>query len=161
MILVSKCLTGAPCRYNGKGKPNPAVIDFLAGLTPGRDYMLICPECDGGLPIPRAGGEICGSTAADVLEGRATVQNSSGGDYTAGFVKGARLAAGLAKQTGAAAALLKEKSPSCGVHLVHNGKFDDGLTAGQGVTAYLLAQAGVQLFNENELAELAAFIKIK
>lgn len=158
MILVSKCLTGAACRYNGKGKPNQAVIDFLQGLEQGRDYLLICPECDGGLPIPRLGGEICGGTAADVMAGKAAVRNINGNDYTAEFIKGARSAVDNAVKHGATAALLKEKSPSCGVHLIHDGHFADGIIEGQGVTAHLLNEIGVRTFNEDELDDLQGFL---
>lgn len=157
MILVSKCLTGEPCRYNGKGKPNQAVIDFLSNLQIGHDYLLICPECDGGLPIPRKGGEICGGSAADVLLGKAKVCNCDGDDYTAEFITGARAAVTLAQESGATAALLKEKSPSCGVHLIHNGRFDDGIIEGQGVTAYMLDTIGVHTFCEDELDNLREF----
>lgn len=159
MILVSKCLTGAPCRYNGQGKPNRDVIDFLATMTEGQDYLLICPECDGGLPIPRLGGEICGGTAADVLHGTARVQNINGDDYTAAFIAGAQKAAQLATEHHATAALLKEKSPSCGSHLVHDGHFGDCVIAGQGITAHLLCEAGVACFSEEELDKLTALLQ--
>lgn len=158
MILVSKCLTGAPCRYNGKGKPDQAVIDFLATLTEGRDYILICPECDGGLSIPRLACEICGGTAADVLAGRARVQNVLGDDHTQEFTAGAKCAVQLAEKHHATAALLKENSPSCGSHLIHDGKFGDGLIAGQGLTAHLLTEAGLACFCEDELDKLTDFI---
>lgn len=161
MILVSKCLTGAPCRYNGQGKPNQAVIDFLATLTEGRDYVMICPECDGGLPIPRLGGEICGGTAADVLGGRATIRNINGDDYTAEFIAGAKAALTKAEKLGATAALLKEKSPSCGVHQVHDGAFADGVIPGQGLTAHLLSANGLAIFNEDEIPALASYITDK
>lgn len=161
MILVSKCLTGAPCRYNGQGKPNQAVIDFLATLTEGRDYVLICPECNGGLPIPRLGGEICGGTAADVLAGRAAIRNINGDDYTAEFIAGANAALQQAHKLNATAALLKEKSPSCGVHQVHDGAFADGIIAGQGLTTHLLATHGLAIFNEEEIPALADYITDK
>lgn len=161
MILVSKCLTGAPCRYNGKGKPNQAVIDFLKTLTEGRDYILICPECDGGMVIPRLGCEICGGTAADVVAGKASVQNINGNDHTQEFIAGAKCAVQLAAKHHATAALLKENSPSCGSHFVHDGQFGDGVIAGQGIAAHLLARAGVVCFAEDELGRLTDFINSK
>lgn len=159
MLLVSKCLTGANCRYNGNSKPNQAVIEYLRGQKPGRDYVLICPECAGGLPIPRAGGEICGGGAAEVLAGEARVLNAAGDDYTPGFIKGTEATLKIAQSCGAEAALLKEKSPSCGVHLIHNGKFDGDTIPGQGVCACALQRIGVQLFNEDELTELREFLR--
>ncbi len=161
MLLVSRCLSGAKCRYNGEGKPNRAVQEFLAGLCEGRDYVFICPETAGGLPIPRLPGEIAGGKAADVWAGRAKVQNPAGEDYTAAFIKGAELACQTAAKLRADAALLKEKSPSCGVRLVHDGKFDGTTIAGKGVAAYALARQNVRLFSENELAELKEYLRQK
>lgn len=159
MLLVSRCLAGAKCRYNGEGKPNRAVIEFLQGLQEGRDYVFICPETAGRLPIPRLPGEIIGGDAAKVWAGAAKVQNHAGADYTPGFIAGADIACQTAAKTGARAALLKEKSPSCGVHLVHNGHFDGTTVPGQGIAAYALARQGVRLFSEDDLDELQAYLR--
>jgi uncharacterized protein YbbK (DUF523 family) len=158
MLLVSRCLIGDKCRYNGEGKPNQAVIDFLSGLQIGRDYLLICPETSGGLPIPRKAGEISNGSAQDVWNGKAKVLNPDGDDYTPGFLQGARLACEIAKKSNAVAALLKEKSPSCGVRFVHDGSFGGGILPGMGVTSLALSKLGVQIFSEKELAELKDFL---
>lgn len=158
MILISRCLLGDKCRYNGTGKPNRAVIDFLRDMQEGVDYLPICPECAGGLPIPRPPGEITGGDAAAVLRGRGRVQNEQGDDYTSGFLLGAADACAKAAASGAAAALLKEKSPSCGVHLVHNGSFDGGVIPGRGITALALTELGLAVFSEDDLPDLAAFL---
>lgn len=159
MLLVSRCLGGAKCRYNGEGKPNPAVIEFLRGLQEGRDYVFICPETAGKLPIPRLPGEISGGDAAKVWAGTAKVQNPEGADYTPGFIAGAEAACQTAERTHATTALLKEKSPSCGVHLVHNGDFDGTTVPGLGVAAYALARQGVRLFSEDDLDELKEYLR--
>ena len=161
MLLVSQCLTGANCRYNGKAKPNQEVIDFLATLAIGRDYLLICPESFAKLPIPRAPGEIIGGSAEAVWQGTARVENQAGEDYTPAFLRGAELACLLAQASGANAALLKENSPSCGVHRVHEGSFSGATVPGQGVAALALAKLGITLFNEDELEELRQFISKK
>ncbi|MBQ3180171.1 MAG: DUF523 domain-containing protein [Firmicutes bacterium] len=158
MILVSRCLTGAKCRYNGRGKPNQAIIDFLRDLQEGVDYLLICPECAGRLPIPRPPGEITGGDAAAVWQGTARVRNAAGDDYTAAFLHGAQDACQKAQKHHAAAALLKDKSPSCGVHLVHDGSFDGSTIPGYGVTALALHRLGLTLFSEDDLPALAEFL---
>lgn len=158
MILVSRCLLGDKCRYNGQGKPNRAVIDFLRDMQEGVDYLPICPECAGRLPIPRPPGEIMDGNAAAVWQGTGRVQNQQGDDYTPAFLKGAGDACQKATAHGAIAALLKEKSPSCGVHLVHDGSFDGTVIPGQGVTTLALQRLGLAVFSENELPELAKFL---
>jgi uncharacterized protein YbbK (DUF523 family) len=158
MLLVSRCLIGDKCRYNGEGKPNQAVIDFLNDLQIGRDYVLICPESSGGLPIPRKAGEIENGSAQAVWNGFAKVLNPDGDDYTAGFLKGARIACEIARKTNATAALLKEKSPSCGVRFVHDGSFSGSLLPGMGITSLALSKLGIRIFSEKELAELKIFL---
>ncbi len=161
MLLVSRCLLGENCRYNGKAKPNQAVIDFLHNKKIGVDYLPICPEADGKLPIPRPAGEIIGGRAAAVWAGDAKVQNQQGDDYTEGFIAGAKIACKLAEKHNATAALLKENSPSCGVNYVHSGHFNGDLQSGQGVAAHALSQLGLKLFSENELPQLLAYLELE
>ncbi len=159
MLLISRCLLGENCRYNGKSKPNQAVIDFLRDKKIGVDYLPICPETDGRLPIPRPAGEIIGGCAAAVWAGEAKIKNQQGDDYTEGFIAGAKIACKLAEKHRAAAALLKENSPSCGVNYVHIGHFNGDLQPGQGVAAYALSQLGLKLFSEDELPQLLAYLE--
>ena len=159
MLLVSRCLLGENCRYNGKSKPNQAVIDFLRDKKIGVDYLPICPETAGKLPVPRPAGEIIGGCAAAVWAGEAKVQNQQGDDYTEGFITGAKIACTQAEKHHATVAMLKENSPSCGVNYVHIGHFNGDLQPGQGVAAYALAQLGLKLFSEDELPELIAYLE--
>ena len=159
MLLVSRCLLGENCRYNGKSKPNQAVIDFLRDKKIGVDYLPICPETTGKLPVPRPAGEIIGGCAAAVWAGEAKVQNQQGDDYTEGFITGAKIACEQAQKHHAIVALLKENSPSCGVNYVHIGHFNGDLQPGQGVAAYALSQLGLKLFSEDELPELIAYLE--
>lgn len=146
-ILVSACLLGVPCRYDGKSILNNDVLELA------KSYRLIpvCPEVMGGLPVPREPMEI--------QDGR--VMSRDGSDKTAAYRKGAYDALKIARQYGCRAALLKERSPSCGRGEIHNGKFDGGMIPGDGITAALLLQNGVTVFGESRIDELIAFSEAK
>ena len=146
-ILVSACLLGIPCRYDGKSILNNDVLELA------KSYRLIpvCPEVMGGLPVPREPMEI--------QDGR--VMSRDGSDKTAAYRKGAYDALEIARRYGCRAALLKERSPSCGKGKIHNGKFDGGLIAGNGIAAALLLQNGVAVFGESRIDELIAFSEAK
>ena len=138
-ILVSACLLGQACRYDGKSKPCPAVI------TLGDRYNLIpiCPEVMGGLPTPRTPSEICGER----------VLMKDGKDVTANYQSGAKKALAIARENACTVAILKEKSPSCGSGLIHNGLFDGGLVEGDGITAKLLKSQGILVLGESKITE--------
>ena len=139
-ILVSGCLLGIACRYDGKSKPHQPVIELMD------KYNLIpfCPEAIGGLPTPRPPAEIVGDK----------VINSQGTDVTAQYSKGAEEALRIAKLYNCKYAILKEKSPSCGNGLIHNGKFDNGLIDGDGITTRLLKKNGIIVLGESEIEKL-------
>lgn len=146
-FIVSACLLGCNCKYNGGNNFNPAVVKFLEG----KEYIAICPEEEGGLPTPRAPSEISGGSGADVLAGLVQVKAKTGGDVSLQFLMGAAQAVLAAKGFGARGALLKERSPSCGVRYIHCGDFDNSVGPGQGVAAAALAQAGLLLFSEESI----------
>ena len=123
-ILVSACLLGLSCRYNGKTKPNDAVLQ----LAKAHELVPFCPEIYGGLATPREPSEI--------RNGR--VVTSGGADVTSAFEKGAQEALLLAQALGCTCAVLMDRSPSCGSGVIHDGTFTDGLTKGDGLTAALL-----------------------
>ena len=139
-ILVSRCLLGDSCRYDGASRPCPGVSD-LAGR-----YRLIpiCPECDGGLPTPRTPSERRGDA----------VETKDGRDVTAAFRRGAENALRLARENDVAFALLKSLSPSCGVGKIYDGTFTRTLTEGDGVTAGLLKENGIPVYTESDLPAL-------
>jgi uncharacterized protein YbbK (DUF523 family) len=130
-ILVSACLMGVNCKYNGGNNYDPKVAEFL------KDYeiVLICPEVMGGLPTPRVPSEI--------KDGR--VVNKDGKDVTDFFVTGAEETLFLAKKYNIKKALLKTKSPSCGNGKIYDGTFTDTLTKGDGITAKLLKENGIEI----------------
>ncbi|MGE5528466.1 MAG: DUF523 domain-containing protein [Patescibacteria group bacterium] len=140
-ILVSACLLGEACRYDRSHCRHEGVARLAAE---GR-AIPVCPEMLGGLGAPRPPAEIVGGDGAAVLNGRAKVVDREGRDLTGAFVYGAELALAEAKRHGAAAALLKEGSPSCGVRRINGG------TPGKGVTAALLELEGLAVYSEEDV----------
>lgn len=149
MILVSACLVGCRCRYDQGAKPYDPVI----ALVREGKALPVCPEQMGGLPTPRLPAEIVGGDGDDVLDGRARVVNAAGEDVTDQFLAGAREALRMAEAAGAKAAVLKERSPSCGSAAIYDGTFQGAVRPGQGVTAALLRRHGIAVFSEETWTE--------
>ena len=137
MILVSSCLVGKPCKYNGKSNYNERVVEFLMN----KDFILICPETLGGLSAPRAPGEIRGERVID----------AEGKDLTSFFRQGAEIVLKKAREYEADLCILKESSPSCGVHTVYDGTFSGKKIKGQGLTARLLSENGFKIISEKDI----------
>ena len=135
-ILVSACLLGVRCRYDGKSKPHPAVERLMEQHT----LIPVCGEIFGGLPTPRVSAERQG----------ARVVTADGRDVTAAYRRGAEEVLRLAKRYGCKAAILKERSPSCGSGRIYDGTFTGTLTDGWGVTAELLRDHGICVIGESE-----------
>jgi len=146
-ILVSACLTGTKCRYNGGHKLSPEVMGFLKG----KEFISICPELLSGFSVPHPPSEIIGGNGKDVLEGNAKVVNVDGTDVTGEYIQGALLTLKSAVENSVNIAILKEKSPACGVNYIHNGKFRGELTGGNGVTAAILDKHGIKVFSEKNI----------
>ena len=131
MMIVSACLAGFPCRYDGKARPCEQVVELVrAGKA-----IPVCPEQLGGLPTPR--------TSCEIRDGR--VVDAEGYDRTEAFRRGARAVLEIAQTYGATEALLQSRSPSCGSGRIYDGSFTKTLTAGDGVTARLLKENGIQV----------------
>ena len=135
-VAISACLLGAPVRYDGGSKPVPEVIE-LAGRE-GVEVLRVCPETASGLPVPRPPAEQCG--------GRVLL--ADGRDVTEEFALGSRLCGDDVVRSGARLAVLKAKSPSCGVGLVYDGTYSGRLVAGQGVFAARLEREGICVVTE-------------
>jgi len=148
-ILVSACLLGIHCRYDGRAKPDTGIRDFL--ITRKLVPIPICPEQLGGLPTPRVPCRFATGNGQEVLTGNAEVISRDGRLMTANFLSGAREALAIARQCDCRLALLKERSPSCGVRQCYRGEM---LLEGMGVTTALLAAHGITVFSEEELEEL-------
>ena len=144
LVLVSACLAGRACRFDGTSNQDDGVSRLVAE---GR-AILVCPEEDGGLGTPRPPAEIAGGDGHDVLDGRAKVVTKSGRDVTAQYVRGAELALAVARETGAETAILKSRSPSCGKGCIYDGSFSRTLADGDGVTTALLASEGIRIRTE-------------
>lgn len=141
MKLVSACLLGVNCNFEGKNWQNPQLIkEFAKG-----ELFPICPEVLGGLAVPRVPSEIQGGDGSDVLEGKASVVNLQGIDVTDEFMIGAYDALKIAQAIGAKEALLIEKSPSCGCGIIFDGSFTGKFKEGDGVTAALLKKNGIKV----------------
>jgi uncharacterized protein YbbK (DUF523 family) len=150
MIIVSACLLGENCTYEGGNNYNQAVCDWLEG----KDFIAVCPERAAGLETPRPPAEIkCGS-GKGVLEGWDKVFSQNGIDLTKEFLHGASKILEQAEAAGATTAVLKESSPSCGVHFVYDGSFAHKKIVGQGVTAALLAREGIKILSEKDIENL-------
>ena len=152
LTLVSACLLGVPCRYDGKSCPALELRDLA---TAGK-VITICPEVAGGLPTPRLPMEIenaySGLDGHAVLDGRTRVLRNDGVDVTARFIKGAQAALTLARKFGIRQAILATPSPTCGAGLTHDGRFAGGLVPGDGVTAALLKRNGIQVITAKDLS---------
>ena len=139
-ILVSACLLGVSCRYDGKSKPNENVI----ALKDRYNLIPVCPEIMGGLPTPRNASEIQG---CQVVMGNGT-------NVTKEYQKGAEEVLKLCRLFGCKRAVLKEKSPSCGCGKVYDGTFSGKLIDGNGITAKLLMENGIEVFGETGIMNL-------
>ena len=146
-ILISACLAGRACRFDGTG----ALEDEVAKLVEEGRAILVCPEVDGGLGTPRPPAEIIGGDGTDVIEGRAQVVNDRGEDVTEQYLKGAHRALAIARQKGATAAILKARSPSCGAGEIYDGSFSRTLQPGDGVTAALLRESDITVVTDDEI----------
>jgi uncharacterized protein YbbK (DUF523 family) len=147
MILISACLCGVNCRYSGESKLNEKVYSlFKKG-----DTQLVCPEQLGGLSTPRHPAEICQGTAEDVINGRGKILNKQGVDVTEYFIRGAEETLRIAQALDCKKAILKSRSPSCGCGKVYNGKFDGTQIQGNGVTAQLLLNNGIEVLTEEDI----------
>ena len=150
-LLISACLAGEKVRYNGQALPISEPLEEQ--LSSYFELVRCCPEVASGMPIPRASAEIIDGPASSVLEQKAKVKDNQGHDVTDAFVRGANMALQLCLSNNIRFALLAEGSPSCGSFLVYDGTFSGVKMQGRGVTAELLTQHGITVFNVNTIQE--------
>ena len=145
-IIVSACLLGLPTRYDGKAKRSQAVIDYLQNekLLP----IPVCPEQLAGMTTPRAKTFFHSGDGHDVVNGNGSVISATGQPMNEVFRRGAQLTLQVARLCGCQRALLKERSPSCGVHLIYRGSEQ---VPGTGVTTALLIAQGIEVLCEEDL----------
>jgi uncharacterized protein YbbK (DUF523 family) len=142
LIMVSSCLAGISCRYNGTECTNEEILK----LVKEGKALPLCAEVLGGLPTPRVPCEITGEKEG----GRFIVTDQDGVDCTAEFEKGARIVAEICRVAGIRKAVLKSGSPSCGCCDVYDGTFTGKKVPGRGVTADLLIRNGLDVISDEE-----------
>lgn len=138
-ILVSACLLGKNCKYNGGNNLNQGVLDFIEG----HEVIGVCPEQLGGLSTPRL--------PAEIVDG--VVTNKEGVSVDAEFRKGAQTALAVALEKKVDLAILQSRSPSCGVKEIYDGSFSGKKIKGQGVFAKLLSAHGIKVLDAEDVAE--------
>lgn len=136
-VLVSACLLGECCRYDGKGSVSEEVEHFLVG----KEAIPICPEVMGGLSTPR--------TPCEIIKNR--VMDKNGEDKSEAYQKGAQCVLALAKENQCKLAILKSRSPSCGSNQIYDGTFSGKLILGDGICAQLLKANQIVVLSEEEL----------
>lgn len=143
--VVSACLLGTCCKYNGGHNAHAGVKKICETHT----YVAVCPEVVGCFGVPRAQSEICGGSGEDVVAGTASVRTVDGCDISEQFLRGAREALAYAQREGCTKAILKARSPSCGVGTIYDGSFTGTLKKGNGVFAALLMKNGFAVYTED------------
>lgn len=139
-LLISECLCGVPCRYDGKDNALPCLKELEASFN----LIPVCPEVLGGLDTPRQPAERCGSN----------ICTCDGTDVTDAFLNGAQLVLDMALQNSCKVALMKAKSPSCGYKRIYDGTFTRTLTNGHGVTVERLLHHDIEIYTENDILDL-------
>jgi len=139
-LMVSACLLGENCKYNGSNNKNEKVLRFIDG----HEVIPVCPEMMGGLPVPRKPAEIC----------QGNVMTEDGESVDRSFRKGAAMARDLAVQKEIDLAILQPRSPSCGCKQIYDGTFSRKLIEGKGVFAQMLHDAGIKTLEPDDLNNL-------
>ena len=140
-LIISACLVGVACRYDGQSRCLPQ----LKKLVDSGAAIALCPEELGGLPTPRSPAEVQGDR----------VINEAGQDITPEFERGARAVLKIAQENGISRAILKERSPSCGSKFIYDGSFSRVLIPGEGVTTALLRRSGITVRSEDNIFDAA------
>ena len=147
MYLISACLCGVNCKYNGLNNYNEICDKLLASGK----AILVCPEQLGGLPTPRIPSEIIGKSSNILTYNNGSVIDKNGNDVTSQFLKGAQETLQIAKKMNIKKAILKDGSPSCGVNYIYDGNFNGTKIKGMGLTAQLLKESSIDIISELEL----------
>ncbi len=140
MMIISACLCGCDCKYNGKNNKNESCVELLKR----EKAVLVCPEQLGGMTTPRVPSEIIKN------DGNISVISKEGKDVSKEFKKGAKEALKIAKLVDAKVAILKDGSPSCGSKYIYDGTFSGNKIKGEGITAKLFMENGIEVFSEDE-----------
>jgi uncharacterized protein YbbK (DUF523 family) len=144
-IVISPCLIGIKTRWDESCDEHQEILN----LVKSNQAIFMCAEQLGGMTTPREPSEIePGKTATDVLDGNAKVYSITGKDVTEQFVVGAQRILNFCLDVGVEIAILQSYSPSCGSERTYDGTFTDTTIPGKGITAELLNQKGIKVYNE-------------
>ncbi len=150
MKLISACLVSVNCKYNGQNNADdldPAIYEeYKRG-----NLIPVCPEQLGGFATPRLRAQIQNGDGHDVLNNKARVVDENGQDVTKYFIRGAQETLKIAQALGIKAVIFKQRSPSCGCGKIYDGSFSGRVIAGDGVTAAILKQKGIEVISEEEV----------
>jgi len=146
-VLVSACLLGKNCRFNGGDSHSPDLEDLDV------DFIPVCPEEAGNLGTPRPAAEMQ-KGAESILNGNGSVVDNNGNDVTEKFIQGAEESLKTGINSGAEYAILKSRSPSCGVGKIYDGSFTNSLSDGDGIFAHLCRQKGIHCISSDELDKI-------
>lgn len=138
-VLVSACLLGENCKYNGGNNRNQKILDFLEG----KEVIPVCPEQFGGLPTPRVPSEIVNGI----------VTNKQGQVVDSEFRLGAEKALQIALENKVDLAILQSRSPSCGPTQIYDGSFSKKLVPGQGIFAQKIKEAGIKIMESDDFTQ--------
>ncbi len=136
-IMVSACLLGQNCKYNGGNNLSTKVLDYVKG----HEVIPVCPEVLGGLPTPRI--------PAELVQGLVTTKDGHSVDKE--FRQGAKIGLEMAKENNVDLVILQSRSPSCGVKQIYDGTFSGTKLAGQGIFAKLLQDNGLNVIDVEDL----------
>lgn len=147
MILVSACLLGIDCKYNGSNNDNIKVKEYLKN----KEFIIVCPEQLGGLTTPRDPSEIVKFDNSEIMDKAYKVISNKNIDVTKNFIKGANETLKIAQIYKCKEAILKDGSPSCGSNFIYDGSFTGNKIKGEGLTAKLLRDNNIKVISENDL----------
>lgn len=149
LILISACLLGHRVRYDGGTNAHALLMKYHER----GQFLAVCPECFALLPVPRPPMELAHTTGDALLAGRGRAFDRNGLEMTGYLCTGAQKVLKIAEAYEVKTAILKEGSPSCGVHRVHTGDFDGRKQQGMGVTAALLSSHGIRVYSEKDMTQ--------
>ena len=150
MKLISACLVGVNCKYDGKNNLQKLNSEILKKYKQGK-LIPVCPEQLGGLKTPRTPAQIQNASGEDVLDGKAKILTEKGADLTEQFVKGAEEVLKIAKALNIKKVIFKQRSPSCGCGQIYDGTFTKTVKEGNGITTALLKRNGILVKTEENL----------
>lgn len=149
MIVVSACIAGVECRYDGTSKLDENILKLVAR----RKAIPLCPEMLGGRKVPREPVEIINGDGEDVLDGKAFVKDKNGNDVTKEILDGIKEFMLTIDRLGVKMVILKTKSPTCGYGKIYDGTFNNVLKDGNGVLAAALKRKGITIYTEENFMQ--------